>query len=116
MRAMNDWIEVFEKFLMNDLENTIKENMLIANSPPHVLLVQRPEYCDKNNEIAYTRGLVEIGGKQYIMTIIADYKLYLILIKSEAFEISVGYNFYAQKVEDISTGISKSHIREPTCL
>lgn len=110
---MTEWIENFEKFLTNDLESAINESMLFANPKPHILLVQRPNYCDRDNNIAHSRALIEIAGVQYPVKITADYKLDLIFVVSEVFEITIAYDFYRGRIEEIESGISENYIRDP---
>lgn len=86
-------LDSFIHFLKYDLEKQIHDIMLIANAEPHVVTIQEPQYCPGHMAKIYTRGIVDIGGKHYIMDIIANWDKELIYIGSDAFGFFVNYNF-----------------------
>lgn len=94
-----------DQFLERDLEEVINKTMVIADSRIHVIMVQAPCYCPhgEDDDIVYTQGIVEIGGKHYPIKIMADFSGETIRIRSEVFAVEVFYDFVNGKLLDFNT-------------
>ncbi|AON96504.1 hypothetical protein ATV_gp26 [Bicaudavirus pozzuoliense] len=82
-------LEKFEYFLVNKLEEKIKETLIVENEVVRIVMIQRPIY-DPFDKKFHTRGLLKIGKKYY--TIVIEASKYFIFIKSKPIYLRIGWD------------------------
>ncbi|AON96439.1 hypothetical protein [Acidianus two-tailed virus 2] len=90
-------LEKLEYFLVDKLEEKIKEALLVRIEDVSIVMMQRPTY-NYFNKRYYTRGVLKIGNKQYIMLIEVS-KRY-IFVKSKPVRLTLSWKDIDNEVEE----------------